>query len=342
MRRVLIFGLCALLLLPLQELLAPKYQSVNPEGSLIGEYPSFAGGNDVIFIGDCEVYENFSPIALWEGWGIPSAIRGSPQQTIWQSYYLLEDTLRYEKPRVVIFNVLAMEYDTVESTGSQTRREAYNRMTLEGMAWSMSKVRAIFASQTEEEQKWESFFSYLFPILRYHDRWKELTQEDFSFFFRREPVSHNGYLMQTGVVPPQEAVQPPLTNPEFGENSWYYLEKITALCRREGIELVLIKAPSLYPVWHPQWEDQVQAYAAREGLLYINMTEKTEQMGIDWSRDTYDGGYHLNASGAEKAAYWLGSVLSRECALPDRRQDPALAQLWEEKCQVYHQQKLGG
>ena len=120
----------------LQKLLMPKYVSDVVEGGLIAEYYEEEKDHDVVFIGDCEVYENFSPKVLWEDYGINSYIRGSAQQLIWQSYYLLEDTLRYEKPDVVIFNVLAMQYD-------RPQREAYNRMTLEGMKWSLSKVRSI-------------------------------------------------------------------------------------------------------------------------------------------------------------------------------------------------------
>ena len=88
----------------LQRLLIPKYVTDVVEGSLIAEYYGEDKNHDVIFIGDCEVYENFSPKVLWEDYGINSYIRGSAQQLIWQSYYLLEDTLRYEKPKVVIFS----------------------------------------------------------------------------------------------------------------------------------------------------------------------------------------------------------------------------------------------
>ena len=171
-KKGIIRAVCSLIfiavsLLLLQRLLIPKYVSNVVEGSLIAEYYKEEKDHDVIFIGDCEVYENFSPKVLWEDYGINSYIRGSAQQLIWQSYYLLEDTLRYEKPKVVIFNVLSLKYDEPQS-------EAYNRMSLEGMKWSMSKVRSIKASMTEEENFWD----YVFPILRYHSRWSELGKED--------------------------------------------------------------------------------------------------------------------------------------------------------------------
>lgn len=334
--------ICAVLILGLtQALLAPKYTGYTREGGLIREYYANAGGNDVIFIGDCEVYENFSPITLWQEYGITSFIRGSPQQTIWQSYYLMEETFRYETPKVMVFNVLAMKYDTPASTGSPTRREAYNRMALDGMRWSSSKFRSIQASMTPEERRWGGVLTYLFPLLRYHDRWSELTADDFRYLFHREPVSDCGYLMQTGVKPMTETrVSAPLMNPKLGENSWYYLDKMVSLCQEHGTELVLIKSSGLYPVWWWEWDAQVKEYAEEKGLKYLNLLEFEEEIGIDWQTDTYDQGLHLNVSGAEKAASWLGRILQEECGLPDHRTEEAVSKLWQQRCEAYEQRKL--
>ncbi len=330
----------AAILILLQMLLVPKYMEHSPEGALIGEYYGNAGDNDVIFVGDCEVYENFSPITLWEEYGITAYIRGSAQQTIWQSYYLLEETFRYETPKVIVFNVLSMKYDTPESTGSRSRREAYNRMTLDTMRWSSSKWNAILASMTEEEKQWDGMLTYLIPLLRYHDRWSKLTREDFIYWFHRDAVSHNGYLMQTGVKPYTTAyAEPPLADYSFGENSWYYLEKMTRLCADHGCELVLIKAPSMSPVWWEQWDTQIEEYADRHDLLYINMLEHQADMGIDWKTDTYDAGLHLNVHGAEKASVWFGRLLCEAYDLPDHRNEETLAALWADKAARYYEQK---
>jgi len=329
-------ALMVLLLWLLQLLLVPKYMDTNPEGALVSEYYSFAGGNDVIFVGDCEVYETFSPITLWQEYGITSCIRGSPQQTIWQSYYLMEDIFRHETPKVMVFNVLSMKYDTVKSTGNQSRREALNRMTLDGMDWSISKWKSILASMTEEEWEKDGIFTYLFPILRYHSRWRELTQEDVRYLFHRNRVSHNGYLMQTGVKPLTDAhVSAPLADYTLGDNVWSYLEKMAQLCEKHGTQLVLVKSPVLYPVWWWEWDAQVKAYAREHELLYVNMLEYQEEIGIDWNADTYDTGLHLNVWGAEKAAAWFGQILSQECGVPDRREDPEFSAIWQEKTEIY-------
>lgn len=313
-----------LILFLLQRLLTPKYVSDVVEGALIAEYYQEEKDHDVIFIGDCEVYENFSPAVLWEKYGINSFIRGSPQQLIWQSYYLLEDTLRYETPDVVIFNVLAMQYDEPQS-------EAYNRMTLEGMRWSPSKVKAIWASMTEEEK----FLDYVFPLLRYHSRWSELKQEDLSYMFRTEPVSFNGYYMRVDVKGAENVpAGKPLADYSFGDNAWAYLERMTRLCEEKGVQLILVKAPSLYPCWYGQWEEQVEDYAAQNNLPYLNFLELIDETGLDFRRDTYDGGLHLNLFGAEKVTAYLGQVL-REQGLPDRRGEERLSAAWQEKLEAY-------
>ena len=309
----------------LTRLFIPKYDTDVIEGALVAEYYAEEKDHDVIFIGDCEVYANFSPAVLWRDYGISSYIRGSAQQLIWQSYYLLEDTLYHEQPPVVIFNVLSLMYD-------QPQREAYNRMTLEGLRWSPAKVRAINASMTENEH----FLDYLFPILRYHARWDELTAADFNHIFLREQVSHNGLIINTGIRPAADIPVPRiLADYNFGANALAYMDKLTVLCRAKDIELILIKAPSLYPHWYAEWEEQVLAYAGANGLKYINFLELADEIGIDFATDTFDGGLHLNLAGAEKITHYLGEYLLRETALTDRRAEARPAAIWQLKLAAY-------
>lgn len=315
----------------LQRILMPKYATDIVEGALISEYYDEVFDHDVIFIGDCEVYENFSPVDLWQEYGINSYIRGSAQQLIWQSYYLLEDTLRYEKPQVVIFNVLSMKYN-------EPQKEAYNRMTLEGMKWSAAKVADIRASMTEEEH----FIDYVFPILRYHARWNELGADDLKYAFDSPKISHNGYYMRVDVKPAQDVPEGKvLADYRFGENAWDYLERMTKLCKENDIELVLVKAPSLYPYWYDEWEQQIEDYALANDLTYINYLEKLDEVGLDFNTDTYDGGLHLNLSGAKKVTSDLGAFLRAECNVPDRRSEEELYDRWEEKIAFYEKDRDG-
>lgn len=310
----------------IQRLLMPKYIDDVVEGAFVAEYYEQEKDHDVIFIGDCEVYTNFSPIVLWKAYGINSYIRGSAEQYIWQSYYLLEDTLRYEVPDVVIFNIQSLQF-------SESQNEAYNRMTLEGMEWSAPKVKSILASMKPEEE----FVDYVFPILRYHTRWSELNKTDFQYMFDTKQVSHNGYYLRVDAKPAENIPEPRvLSDYSFGENAWKYLDMMVALCEENGIELILIKAPSLWPYWYDEWEVQVEEYAENHGLRYINFLEYIDDIGLNYNTDTYDAGLHLNISGAEKLSLYMGRILSEEIGLEDRRNDEHLSAIWDEKIAFYN------
>ena len=313
----------------LNALFMPKYMSDIPEGALIAEYYREETGHDVVFIGDCEVYENFSPDLLWREYGVTSYIRGSAQQLIWQSYYLMEETLNCETPKVVVFNVLSMKYGVRQS-------EAYYRLNLDGMKLSGQKLAAVRASMTEEE----SLLSYLFTLLRYHSRWNELKGEDLRYLTHRDIVSDSGYLMNVQVRPAEHVpAGRPLGDYSFAPVCWDYLDKMAALCEEKGVRLVLIKAPSLYPYWYGQWEEQIEDYAARRGLSYINFLELTDEIGLDFTTDTYDSGLHLNLYGAEKLSRRFGQWLTDNCPVEDRRDQEEYADVWNEKSAAYAARK---
>ena len=309
----------------LNRLLKPKYATSLVEGSMISQYYDESKDHEVIFIGDCEVYANFSPMVMYEESGIKGYVRGSSQQLIWQSYYLLKETLKYEIPKVVVFNVNSMRYDRNSSAVS----EAYNRLMIDNMKWSKEKIELINASMTEEE----SFISYVFPILRYHSRFDELTKEDFEFLFKNKTNTYNGFLINKNVKPVTNLpTKRRLASYEFDEECYDYLQKITDLCKENGIELVLIKAPSVYPYWYDEYDKQIESFAEENDLDFYNFLDSTQEIGIDYQTDTYDGGLHLNLDGATKLSKYFANILMENYDLTDYSGD----ELYDEKLEEYN------
>ena len=334
---VLALVLLLVALMLAQALLIPSRYD-NREGHLLCGYEHATDAHDVIFVGDCEIYEGIVPAVLYEQYGITSYVRGSSQQTVWQSYHILEQTLGCESEvKVVVFNVLALKY-------GETPREEISRMTLEDMHWSPEKLAAIRASMTEDE----SLLSYFMPILRYHDRWSELTAQDIANTFQKhEDITHQGYLMQTDIVPvdPADTRQPDvLIDPSLPARSMEYLAKMQTPCEQYGAELVLIKAPtnSVKYYWYDEWDKQIADYAAANDLTYYNFIGMDEALGLDWTRDTYDAGLHLNVYGAEKLTSYLGALLQQKHGVPDRRGNAQLDALWQERLDRYKTEKTEG
>jgi hypothetical protein len=222
-----------------------------------------------------------------------------------------------------------MQYDEAVS-------EAYNRLNIDGMKLSKSKIMAAKVSMTEKE----SLLSYVFPLFRYHDRWSELTAQDREYFFAVPQVSYNGYLMQTGVKP---VITVPKGKPRadytFSDKAYEYLDKITTLCSENDVKLVLIKAPTLYPYWYEEWDNQMEDYAEEHQISYYNLLEAAEEAGIDYSTDTYDGGFHLNVFGAEKLSTYFGSILVDNYGAETEKVDNSLKKYFEELTQKYRKEK---
>lgn len=398
----------------LQRLVMPKYdgsEDMPLEGNFTAEYYEETTSHDVLMVGDCEVYENFDPMYLWKHFGITSYIRGNAQQLVWQSYYMLEDALKYEKPKVVIYNVQSL-------THGSPQREEYNRMTLDGMKWSQTKIDAIQASMCKEEK----MADYVLPVLRYHSRITGLKKGDLTYYFKNRHITHNGYYMRIDVLPlsqsdvadgswlfgtasekekaekddeiydpwadiddaeseaedseiddpwagidntESEAEDSEISDPwagidtegdeifESGEKTtgtkkkdrtfsayaMKYLDKLRNLCKKQGIGLILIKAPSLAPQWYEEENRQVVDYAEKYELPYINFYELLDETGIDFETDTYDGGLHMNLSGADKLSEYLGNVLKNQYGMKDHRKDHTLSKVYEEKLNFYEDMK---
>ena len=362
---------CIVIFLGLQRLVQPKYADDILEGNFTKEYYEETTQHDVLMVGDCEVYENFNPMYLWKNYGITSYIRGNAQQLIWQSYYMLEDALKYETPKVVIYNVQSLTHD-------KPQREEYNRMALDGMKWSKIKYEAVKASMCEGEE----MLDYVFPMFRYHQRILDLSKTDIQYYWKDRKITHNGYYMRIDVLPvsesdvadptwllgseeEQEAVDDVIVDPwadiegadeaasegkvsentdlakkstkgePFGSYPLQYLDKMRELCKEHGIQLILIKAPSLAPQWYDSDNEQVVAYAEKHQLPYINFYELLEETGIDYETDTYDGGLHMNLNGANKLSEYLGKVLIEEYGIEDHRTDTELSAVYEEKYRFY-------
>ena len=327
-RLCLIFIIFIILVIFLGRLVSLKYVSEYQEGSFISDYYLEENTHDVIFLGDCEAYTSFSPMEIYKNSGITSYVRGSSQQLIGQSFYILKETLRYEKPKVVVLSVGGMRYNR------QTREE-YNRLAIDKMKWSMEKIEMIKYSMLENE----NFLSYVFPLLRYHDRITKLTSDDIKYLFKNDSVSHNGFIINTEVKQmttlPQRKV---LSDYNFSEENMDYLEKIYTLCKDNGIILILEKSPTMYPYWYSEYNQKIKDFADQHQIDYYNFLEKIDEIGLDFNYDTFDSGVHLNLSGATKFSKYFTRILQEKYHLEGHYNDSKINNDYNNKIRKYEEE----
>lgn len=297
---------------------------------------------DVLFFGQSQILLGISPLKLYEDTGICSYNLGSGAQQIGLSYHLIKRALKTQSPSVIVLTVGSMFFD--DSAGN-TWRYVMDNLPLDREKIEMAK---------DFDRYYDSdFWSAIFPVIKYHTRWEELSPSDFyhkyvdhyytaGYFFVSEIAQSfltadaitatAEEMMQRNDIPTlyarngvvEEQAPSPMFDPKFTEQNKEYLRKIQALCEDAGAELLLIGLPTaIMPMqmphtWVRQYYEKSKELAAEFGIDYIDLMYDMDT-GIDFTADSYDYGAHLNIFGAEKATACLGRYLTEKYGLVGNR-----------------------
>ena len=266
---------------------------------------------DVLFMGTSHVREGFVPQELYDGYGITSYNLASSEQSIVMTYYWLEEALETQSPEVVVLDVLNLFGDDLGCDEGQIRK------ALDYMRWGPAKVAAIADVCAIDEEQTE--ISFYLPNVRYHDRWEELSVVDFTADEVVGASNYHGYASMYAYGTTDEEFTPLVEGASdevagLGEVGVEYLDRIVGLCEEEGIELVLVKTPSVY--WTMAKHNAIAAYAEEHGLDFYDLNEEGlyEELGFEFDEDSLDG-QHANLSGAIKITDFMGGLLSDEYGL---------------------------
>lgn len=334
--KIIIFIIILIYLLNvLTKILIPKWVS-NTDPALPrikGFYKEKESSIDIIALGNSNVGRGFSPITLWDKYGITSYDLGTSNQTISLAYYLFKETLNYQKPQVIVLdmNSLFQEKDAPEGE----YRKLFDNLKL-----GSTKLEAIFDQDLGISNK--SKLSYVFPIFRFHSRWSELNEEDFKLmsYNKYDDIAYKGMAVSSvkkayidknnymGVKQDENSVIP--------DKNLKYFEKIVKICDKNNIKLLLIEIPSTY-TWSLDKSNKTVELAKKYKLQFIdyNLKENINRIKFNDSEDYADGGYHLNVVGAEKITNDLGQILVKKYNCINHKDDEKYAH-WNEVSNKYH------
>jgi hypothetical protein len=269
---------------------------------------------DVLILGSSQVAFGISAVEMYDYAGISAYGIGMSQGSLLGNYYWMLEAFKHQNPSIVMLDVSCLLEVMLESS---------ERISADVMKLSQNKLEMLKAMSQYLE---EPFLSYVFPIIKYHSRWAELTQEDFGENMNNN-LSYRGLNItdkcKTGLDYDQIVIDnddPTADVRELYDYQLEYFEKIVAYCQENGKELILFKTPKTS--WMGSDSAQVQALADQHGLVYLdfNRQELLEAIGFDVSTDMKDKD-HLNTIGAEKLSRYLADYLVENFSMPDRRGD---------------------
>ena len=282
---------------------------------------------DVVFIGTSSTYFGFNPSLLWREYGIPAYTFASSEQPVFFSYTYAKEAIRTQHPRVIVLDVHTIRYTY------DYARDAINHIALDDLPMNRNKLEAIFRFTPKEE-----WIEHLFPVVKYHG-------EGVVNLLNFSAPAEDPYL---GYSPSFDL--PVGMEYEIGENAEAagssplaereeeVFRELIALCREEGVQLMLIDVPSGLSVEDEERINAGLSIAQEEGIPFLNLNTR------QWAEENqFDSRYdivgtvvdHSNYKGSTKCTRAVGDYLSAELGLTDRRDDPAYAD-WNDKTRAYY------
>ena len=191
-------------------------------------------GFDVLFMGISHMQMGVSPMELWNEYGITSFNFAQSFERLPFAYWVLKMALEYSDPSIVVIDVRRIYDPDIQSGPGVSTVLDYFPLTLT----KFNAVNELFSDFNEK-------LGYLFHIIKYHERWKELTEADFNvtdYVLDNGSFKYEGSAIQVYDVDTHSKIQPDDMAPG-SELCTSYLRKMIELCKSKGINVILAEIP---------------------------------------------------------------------------------------------------
>ena len=276
-------------------------------------YEQDAGKIDAVICGSSMVGINIDVVTLWSEYGISSYALWGSAQTYWNTYYYIEEVLKYGRPQVIVLDARMLfhnvEYQALYHQYTNTIEMNINGNWLENIQ--------LTAPQTD----WVEL-AVGFPI--YHARYSNIKKNNFLMSDIDasagvdkgwRPAYGHGNIANLYIGSGNTKV-------EVSHKQEYYLRKIFELCSSREIPIVLVAAATANRNEYLSYLQYAESIADEYGVNFVDLNrEDGETRFTKYDLDVDNT--HENMNGARKMALWLGKYLRDKYQLADHRGDPA-------------------
>ena len=309
-----------------RELLHDRYRHFEqePQGTI-----------DVLYMGSSSMDSGINPAVVYRETGITGYNFSIHYNSAFMTYYNVRYAFEHHIPRLLVLDLSDIHF--VRDPKVMTYYEATYRKSIENMPDFRLRMEMLMAYQREFGVN--DTMEYLLPLLRYHDRWKNLTLDDFLpgaySSSDYQPFLKGAYMREDSK---DQTERPAFTarqdNVEASQVSLSYYRRIVQLCRDNGVEVMVVAIPRM--MMNPNYLECAIAFCEENNLniLYYLDKESIHAIGIDEKDCFYDTG-HMNTRGQLAYSRTLAREIMSLYDLEDHRGDPAYA-AWDEAYAAYY------
>lgn len=331
---------------------------VDNVGNAISEYQMFDKNIDVYFIGASHMQHGVNPMQLYSDYGIVSYNISTPSQPFSLTEYLVQDIFdNGNNPKTIVIDAGALFKN--DSEDYAYRYFVDNKWILERIDLINHVLYPeIQAEDTGIIKKINIYEEWVLPFLAHHNKWEELNIDDFRGIFHNRKYFLQGYFLSPWIQAAWSNIESNniVGNLVYENQKYEYyatftegdsnfescivsgmqcgaevdeiqkerVKRIVELCKKNNCKVLMTKIPVNIPAsdyissWTQKRHDAVKEICDEVGIDFLDLS-LDEQIVIDWHKDTWDGGKHLNFFGAEKVTDYLGWYLNHQYYVGNKR-----------------------
>ena len=307
-KAVVFLIICSMCLDVVSKLLQYEHE-MEPNLAMEEYYDLDDNSAQIIVLGSSHTTLGFSPAECYKQTGITSYNLSTAKQPIEVAYFLLKEAVKTQSPEVVVYEISSLFYSPGEVN------TAKYRYIMDSMPLSINKIwmaDSYARYNKKDELELFSIGEALCPIYYYHDRWKEINEQEFSNLSESKTYL-KGQVIRSYITNIEfdmdkfdkklanKVAKDPNKQPTIRENNLNYFLKIKKVCDDNNIKLLLVNTPTNR--WNSTKDKMINDLADKYNVDFVNMSVEDGEI-IDYSLDMADGN-HVNASGAKKTTKYL-------------------------------------
>lgn len=312
--------LFVLLFIPVNRIFSRPANTHNYQ-MLAGFYDEPENSLDAVYIGSSNCFVFWNSAVAWQNYGITVYPYACDDLPFSATTHLITEVRKIQPDSLIIVNLNSLHDSKIS--------EEFTHYLLSGMPFSANKLSLI--SRLSEAAGWSlsERMEFYLPVIRFHDRWNQLTMSDFAF----DSNGLKGASRLDFYLEDQEdisAIYRTSSTPSVPDDTVLaQMEELLTYCDREAVNILFVMVP--------RSEESVETVSGflylkdlieQRGYPVLDLLTDPSISGVDPRTDFYNAG-HTNIHGSVKVTRSISEYLIGHYGFRDKRGQEEL-QSWED------------
>lgn len=292
-----------------------------------GIYEEPENSLDAVYIGSSNCYAFWNANVAWNNYGIAVHPFTCSSLSLLAAEYCVKEMRKRQPDAVYVVNINTFREKALTSV-------ALHRL-LDFMPFSLNKLQLTNHLCDIKGVSYSDRLEYFLPIIRYHDKWSEIDQTNFSTELNG---LKGGDLRRWSLEDKQDFSDKYIKSDSYADISNNLTKSLNSLldyCDEENVKIVFVTVPQIADSEEYVGQlNTINKIVSDRGYPTVNLFSNYEDINIDLATDYYNE-EHTNVHGALKFTEYICEYLIENYNFEDKRENADYAS-WNESYQEYY------